>query len=569
MLRKTLTNSYLVGFAALALACGGTTKDDTDAAAGPDGGGTPDASAGVAAFEVSAVTGSPSEDNDTATFTVSLSRAPSAEVSMTVTSNDLSEGTVDVDTLTFTTANWDTAQTVTVTGVDDDVADGDTAFQVVVGEVTSADADFDGLSDKNVALTNIDNDVIALLVADNTGTTTEAGGTATFTLALGAKPSADVTVTLADGDASEGTVDITTITFTTANWLTPQTITVTGQNDDIDDGDVAYGIQVVSVASADAAYAALTPSPVPLTNLDDDTAGITVGAISGHTTEQGGTATFTLVLNSEPTAGVTVNFNVNDATEGALSTTSVVFDAINWDQPQTVTVIGQPDAITDGNITYQVVFAATTSTDTIYAAITPASFDVVNDDVLFCANWPGDNFEDGNISDWTIGAGYSASNSTNAAANGTSLGLEFSGGGSHYQGLVKTFAATQPSYVSIWMQPDANTGNHRNYLVMGDDSINSNNGILFMYAYASTNRWRFVGGGGDADGPTVVPGQWYHFEFAINWTAKTIAISVDGVEVAAALPFRAAATTALTQMHLYNFSSVSTARYDEIAMVCN
>ena len=39
-------------------------------------------------------------------------------------------------------------------------------------------------------------------------------------------------------------------------------------------------------------------------NDDSDAAGITVGAVSGPTTEAGGTATFTIELDSEPTGDV-------------------------------------------------------------------------------------------------------------------------------------------------------------------------------------------------------------------------------------------------------------------------
>ena len=45
-----------------------------------------------------------------------------------------------------------------------------------------------------------------------------------------------------------------------------------------------------------------------MTNTDNDTAGITVDADAGPltTTEAGGTATFTVVLNTQPTANVTI-----------------------------------------------------------------------------------------------------------------------------------------------------------------------------------------------------------------------------------------------------------------------
>ena len=54
-----------------------------------------------------------------------------------------------------------------------------------------------------------------------------------------------------------------------------------------------------------------------VTNTDNDTAGITVTPTSGlTTTEAGGTATFTVVLNSQPTADVTIGLSSSDVDGG-------------------------------------------------------------------------------------------------------------------------------------------------------------------------------------------------------------------------------------------------------------
>ena len=58
--------------------------------------------------------------------------------------------------------------------------------------------------------------------------TTEAGGTAVFQVALATQPTANVTIGLSLSDATEGTLSATSLTFTAANWNTPQTVTVTG-----------------------------------------------------------------------------------------------------------------------------------------------------------------------------------------------------------------------------------------------------------------------------------------------------------------------------------------------------
>src|SRR5262249_25125708 len=99
-------------------------------------------------------------------------------------------------------------------------------------------------------------------------TTTEGGGTATFSVVLDTQPTADVTLTFASSNTAEGTVPAS-ITFTAANWNVAQTVTVTGVDDTADDGDVAYSI-VTGVQSADPLYAALKPADIQVSNSDDD-----------------------------------------------------------------------------------------------------------------------------------------------------------------------------------------------------------------------------------------------------------------------------------------------------------
>ena len=79
--------------------------------------------ASAAGFTVTESGGSTSvaESGTTDTFTVVLDAAPASNVVILVSSGDTGEATVDVSSLTFTTATWNTAQTVTVTGVDEDL----------------------------------------------------------------------------------------------------------------------------------------------------------------------------------------------------------------------------------------------------------------------------------------------------------------------------------------------------------------------------------------------------------------------------------------------------------------
>jgi hypothetical protein len=78
-------------------------------------------------------------------------------------------------------------------------------------------------------------------------------------LCLDAQPTADVVFTVTSNDTSEGTSDVSTLTFTPLNWNTPQTITVTGADDTLIDGDVPYVVQVAvdTVNTLDANFATL------------------------------------------------------------------------------------------------------------------------------------------------------------------------------------------------------------------------------------------------------------------------------------------------------------------------
>ena len=63
-------------------------------------------------------------------------------------------------------------------------------------------------------------------------------------------------------------------------------MTVTGADDALDDGDVAYTIVTAAATSADAIYNGINAADVAVTNTDNDAAGITVTPTSGLTTTE-------------------------------------------------------------------------------------------------------------------------------------------------------------------------------------------------------------------------------------------------------------------------------------------
>ena len=124
-----------------------------------------------------------------------------------------------------------------------------------------------------VTVTVVEESVVAeVLVQPTTGQTTETGGTASFQIVLSSQPLAEVTIQLSSSDLSEGVVSPSSVTFTPGNWDAPRTVTVTGQDDTVADGDVAYVIITSPAISIDPDYSDLPVANVSMTNLDDDAA---------------------------------------------------------------------------------------------------------------------------------------------------------------------------------------------------------------------------------------------------------------------------------------------------------
>ena len=96
------------------------------------------------------------EDTTGDSYTVVLNTQPTANVTVTVAGHAGTDVTPSPTSLTFTTTNWGTAQTVTVTAGDD----ADTANDAVslTHSAASTDTDYDGISIDGVAVTVNDND---------------------------------------------------------------------------------------------------------------------------------------------------------------------------------------------------------------------------------------------------------------------------------------------------------------------------------------------------------------------------------------------------------------------------
>jgi len=173
------------------------------------------------------------EGSETDSYTVVLDSKPTAEVTINISTTE--ETTTNLNTLTFTTDNWNTAQTVTITAVDDSDVENNHS-DTVSHTVSSNDTDYNNFNVDSVNVNIIDNDSsptptpgITITQSDNTTEVAEGSETDSYTVVLDSKPTAEVTINIST--TGETTTDSNTLTFTTENWNTAQTITITAVDD--------------------------------------------------------------------------------------------------------------------------------------------------------------------------------------------------------------------------------------------------------------------------------------------------------------------------------------------------
>lgn len=312
-----------------------------------------------------------SEATTSVNISVSLSVASSvnATVDYAVTGGTATgsgtDYTLAAGTATITAGN--TTTNIPVTIVNDDLDESDETIIVTLSNPVSSNLGSNTIHTYTIT----DNDTTGVTVTESGGSTavTEGGATDSYTVVLTSQPRSDVTITASPH--SELSLSSTTLTFTSANWSTPQTVTVTAVNDSRASGSRSRSI-THSAASTDAGYSGISVASVSVAITDNDTAGVTVTESGGSTvvTEGGATDTYTVVLTSQPTADVTITPSPN--AQVSVSPTTLTFTAANWNSAQTVTVTAVDDSDIEGNHTGTVSHSASSS-DTTYNGISIAS----------------------------------------------------------------------------------------------------------------------------------------------------------------------------------------------------
>ena len=211
------------------------------------------------------------ENGASDTIGVALSAEPLSNVVIDLALTGTDVASISATQLTFTPANWNDEQSVTVTAVDNMVVDGErsTEFAATVN-VTDSDPAFASAVAATVDVTVSDDEIAGITILETDGSTIvdESGSTDTIEVALDAQPQTDVILSVTSANTNEVTLDPAQLTFTAANWNVPQTVTFTGVDDTSADGDQVTAITLSVAANSDAAFLTLEDSEIQATNTD-------------------------------------------------------------------------------------------------------------------------------------------------------------------------------------------------------------------------------------------------------------------------------------------------------------
>ena len=207
-------------------------------------------------------------------------------------------------------------------------------------------------------VTITDNDTASVTVSAVTGSATEGGGNATYTLVLTSQPTSTVTIALTT-DTGETSLGASTVSFTTGNWSSAQTVTVSALNDAIDEPNYTTSVTHLITTSGLLGYTSvLSISAASISLVDNDTAAVTITPTSISLAE-GRADTYSVVLLTPPTSTVQVVLSPEPGL--SLSATTLSFTTGSWNTPQTVTVTSVDDTVFVGDRTRFIVETPSTT----------------------------------------------------------------------------------------------------------------------------------------------------------------------------------------------------------------
>ncbi|MFW6063011.1 MAG: Calx-beta domain-containing protein [Chloroflexota bacterium] len=267
----------------------------------------------------------------------------------------------------------DAAREIQINILDDDIDEGESEhFEVSL----SVSGDGASISDGVARVTIVDDDQAGFNTSPDSLSVTEGEEGENLTIRLLSEPVADVTVPLS---VNSQCVAPEEAVLNADNWESGVEVSISANDDDIDDGDRSCSLTFEDPTSDDEYYDALTASDVgsvSVTAEDDDRAGVTVDPLELTVSEPDGVATFTIVLDSEPLDPVRIPLSSSDSDE-CDTVSSVEIEPEEWNSGQEVTVTAVDDDVDDGDQECTIITGSLDSDDSIYDGFRSSDVDDV------------------------------------------------------------------------------------------------------------------------------------------------------------------------------------------------
>ena len=185
---------------------------------------------------------------------------------------------------------------------------------------SSPDTKYDGASSDNVSITVRDT-VSASVVIAPTELDIGEGASDTYTVVLDSQTPDNVIITVNDPYNTDVTADPSSLTLTTINWDSAQTVMVTASHDNDHNNEDATVTH--TAASTDAMYDGITVSDVSVGVTEDDEVLETVSfGSASHSVIEGESTTIKVILSADPQTSVSIPLTVTSGTGPYTSTAS-------------------------------------------------------------------------------------------------------------------------------------------------------------------------------------------------------------------------------------------------------
>ena len=206
------------------------------------------------------------ETGESGDYTLELTSEPTADVTITIGGHSGTDVSVSPASLTFNAANWNTAQTVSVTAEHDDDVEDDAA--VTLSHAVSGTGEYAGVTAESVTVNITEDDNVVTLTVD--AASVVEGDAATFTLTRTGYLAQARTVNVALTETGGwGYIQDPAPTVQFAANANTTTLTVNTNDDKVVDNSGS----VTAAVTPGANYVAVSPDSATVNMTDNDTAG--------------------------------------------------------------------------------------------------------------------------------------------------------------------------------------------------------------------------------------------------------------------------------------------------------